>query len=300
MGKSISNGASKSHVAHAVHLKNLIHEKETRLFHIKNQDCVSYKNNIRTLLMLEPFWSKPNSWLTIADYNGLEANFLRNKSQKVMASDITDVFLKESKAEGLIDNFREINVEHIDFPDDSFDYISCREAFHHFPRAYLGLYEMIRVSKKASMIIEPIDVLAKMPLLLLVKNILDWFDPLLINKLWKNRFSFEKVGNYVFKISEREVEKIAMGIGLPLIAFKGINILLNIKDDVLEVPLNRKIWKKLQTRLFILDSLCRIKIIPYNTVCCVIFKEYPDEETLKKMKDQGFKLIPLPENPYLK
>jgi len=300
MEKKHPDGASKSHEAHELHLKNLIHEKEMRLFHIKNQDCVSYMINIRTLAMLEPFWSKPNNWLTIADYNGLEANFLRHKSQDVMASDISDAFLAEAKAEGLIEDYRKINVEKIDLPDNSYDYVSCREAFHHFPRPYLGLYEMLRVSKKATMLIEPIDVLTRMPLLLAVKNILDRFNPLLINKLWKNRFSFETVGNYVFKVSEREIEKIAMGIGLRLIAFKGINVLLHFKDEVLEVPHNRKVWRKLQSQLRIKDILCKLKIIPYNTVCSIIFKEYPDETTLRKMREQGFKIIPLPENPYLK
>jgi SAM-dependent methyltransferase len=295
----ISDGASKSHIAHKNHIDKLISEKENRLFPIKNQDCVSYKLNKRTLDILEPFWSNPGSWLTIADYNGLEANYLQDKSQNVLASDISDAFLKESKSERLIEDFRIINVERIDFDDNSFDYVSCRESFHHFPRAYLGLYEMIRVSKKASIIVEPIDVLTRMPLLLLVKNILDRFNPLLINKFWKNRFSFETVGNYVFKISEREVEKIAMGIGLRLIAFKGINILLSVKEDTLEIPLNQKLWTKLQGRLRIKDLFCRLKIVPYNNICCVIFKEYPDESVLQKMKAQGFKIIPLPENPYL-
>jgi SAM-dependent methyltransferase len=250
--------------------------------------------------MLEPFWIKPNSWLTIADYNGLEANFLANKSQKVLASDISDAFLAEAKSEGLIENYQKINVEHIDYSDNSFDYVSCREAFHHFPRAYLGLYEMIRVSKKAAIIIEPIDILTKMPLLLLVKNILDRINPLLINKLWKNRFSFEKVGNYVFKISEREIEKMAMGIGLRLIAFKGINILTNCKENSIVVPHDRELLREIQRKFRFQDFLCRMKIIPYNNICCVIFKEYPDPNTITKMRDLGYKIIDLPANPYLK
>jgi len=298
--KDLSNGASMSHEAHEKHLDNLISEKEQRLFHIKNKDCVSYKLNVRTLDMLSPFYEKSNTWLSIADYNGLEANYLLGKSQNVMASDISDAFLKAAKEEGLIPDFRKINVEKIDFPDDSFDYVSCREAFHHFPRAYLGLYEMIRVSKKAAIIVEPVDVLAKMPLLLLAKNILDWFNPLLINKLWKNRFSFEVVGNYVFKISEREIEKMAMGIGLRMIAFKGINILLDVKGNVLETPMNTQLWNKIQKRLNRKDIPCRLKLIPYNTLCCIVFKEVPEESILAKLKAEGFKIIPLPENPYLK
>jgi hypothetical protein len=44
-----------------------------------------------------------------------------------------------------------------------------------FPRTYIGTYEMIRVAGKAAIIIEPIDII----------------NPYLINKVWKNRFSFE-------------------------------------------------------------------------------------------------------------
>lgn len=293
-------GASRSYTAHSEHLRNLIHEREMRLSHIKNKDCVSYQINIRTLNILEPFWSKPNTWLTIADYNGLEANFLAGKGQQVMASDITHVFLKEAHSEGLIDEFMEINVEKIALPDQSYEYVSCREAFHHFPRPYIGLYEMLRVAKKACIIIEPVDVLIKMPLLLLIKNILDRMDPLLINKIWKNRFSWETVGNYVYKVSEREIEKVAMGVGLRMIAFKEINILTNIKDNVLETPLNKKVWTKLTRKLGLLNLLGRLRLIPYNNLCCILFNELPDEFTLGKMKEWGYKIIPLPENPYLK
>jgi SAM-dependent methyltransferase len=296
----MSSGAEKSYNAHTTHLKNLLNEKQTRLFHIKNKNCVNYQISIRTLDILEPFWSVPNSWLTIADYNGLEANYFAGKSQDVVASDISDVFLKEANSEGLIGQYREINVEKIDLPDNSFDYVSCRESYHHFPRPYMGLYEMIRVSKKACILIEPIDILVKMPMLVLVKNVFDRFNPLLINKIWKNRFSFETVGNYVYKISEREIEKVAMGIGLRMIAFKSINILTSIKENTLEVPLNKKLWNKLNRRISFLNFLCWLKIIPHNTLCCVVFKELPDEGTLQKMKSSGYKIIPLPKNPYLK
>lgn len=104
---------------------------------------------------------------------------------------------------------------------------------------------MLRVSQKAVILIEPIDILSKIPLLLSLKNFCDIFSPNLINYIWKNRYSWEIVGNYVFKISEREIEKIAMGIGLPCIAFKVIHVFLTIKQNTYEVPVNKKLLKYL-------------------------------------------------------
>lgn len=74
---------------------------------------------------------------------------------------------------------------------------------HHFPRPYAALYEMIRVAREAIVIIEPQDPISKMPLLLSLVNICGKINPNFINKIWKNRFSFEPVGNYVYKVSER-------------------------------------------------------------------------------------------------
>jgi ubiquinone/menaquinone biosynthesis C-methylase UbiE len=138
------------------------------------------------------------------------------------------------------------------------DYVFCRESFHHFPRAYLGVYEMIRVAKKGVILIEPIDILSKVPLVLLIKNLCDLVSPTIINKIWKNRFSWETVGNYVFKISEREIEKIAMGIGLPCIAFKEINK-IQVKEDTMVVPMKPCFNKKDKKEIKIFKSLLLVK-----------------------------------------
>ena len=34
---------------------------------------------------------------------------------------------------------------------------------------------------------------------------------------------YEEVGNFGYAISEREMEKVALGLGLPAVAFKGLN-----------------------------------------------------------------------------
>jgi len=289
--------------AHEVHIENMVKEKEQNLFHIRNQDCAAYKLTAEPLKNLEPFFDAKKTWLTVADYNGLEANYLVQQGQNVVASDISDALLKEVKAEGLIPEYSKQNVEKLTYGDDSFDYVMCKEAFHHFPRAYLGLYEMIRVSRMATILLtEPIDILSKMSLLVLIKNMCDRIHPLLINKLWKNRFSWETVGNYVFKISEIEIEKIAMGMGLPYIAFKRYEIFATHKniDGLSDVPLNQKVYRKIKMKLAMRSIISSVGIIPHSSLCCVVFKEQPSEEIVKKMKEKGFITIQLPSNPYLK
>jgi hypothetical protein len=162
---------------------------------------------------------------------------------------------------------------------------------------------MIRVSRIATILVtEPIDILSKMSLLVLIKNVCDRMHPLLINKLWKNRFSWETVGNYVFKISEREIEKIAMGMGLPYIAFKRFEIFASHKtiDGMSDVPINQKLYRKIKMKLAGRSFISSLGIVPHSSLCCVVFKEQPGEEIVKKMKDKGFITIQLPANPYLK
>jgi len=292
-----------SHSSHESHIKNLLAEKEELLFHIKNQDSVAHMLTVDPFRIIDVFFKTKNSWLTVGDYNGLEANYILTRGQeKVVASDISDAILKEAKEEHLIPEYSKENVEHISFKDNSFDYVLCKEAYHHFPRAYLGLYEMIRVSKKGTILLsEPIDILSKVPLLLLLKNIADAINPQLINKIWKNRFSFESVGNYVFKVSEREIEKLAMGIGLRCIAFKGHNIFkTHVKiEGMNDTPHNKKLYKKLTKKLHFRNFFSQIGLIPYDCLCSIIFKEMPEEKTLEELEKKGFKIVRLPKNPYL-
>ncbi len=90
-----------------------------------------------------------DSWLTVGDGIRTDANWLRGKGVDVMASDISIDLLAETKNKGHIDKFQQKNAEKLSFHDDSYDYILCKEAYHHFPRPYIAVYEMLRVSKRA-------------------------------------------------------------------------------------------------------------------------------------------------------
>jgi SAM-dependent methyltransferase len=54
-------------------------------------------------------------------------------------------------------SYREENCEALPFPSRSFDLVFCKEGLHHLPRPVLGLYEMLRVCRRAVVFVEPYD-----------------------------------------------------------------------------------------------------------------------------------------------
>ncbi|WP_028667417.1 class I SAM-dependent methyltransferase [Runella zeae] len=247
--------------------------------------------------LLEPH----KSWLTVGDGYGFDANFFYEKGLNVTATDISDTFLPLSKAHGIIENYSVENAEKLSFEDNSFDYVFCKEAYHHFPRPYLAVYEMIRVAREAVVIVEPHDPISKMPLLLALRNIFDRFDTTLLQRYWKNRYSFEEVGNYVFKLSEREMDKLANGIGLPGVAFKGINNNYFSPKTVAEPATDASVaFQKIKRKLAFHNFLSRLSLMPTHVLCAVIFKKLPSPATRQKMEEAGFQVHVFPPNPYLK
>ena len=77
--------------------------------------------------------------------------------KKVHCSDISDKLLRIGNNKGFINEFSAQNAESLKFLDNSFDYVLCKEAFHHFPRPFIALHEMFRVSQKGVVLIEPRD-----------------------------------------------------------------------------------------------------------------------------------------------
>ncbi len=291
--------------AHENNIKKLssdIQNKSDKFLYIKRSESAAYSILATSLKALAPLFVDKNSWLTIGDNDGFEAIFLGKNNQSAHASDISDTLLRETEKEGLISSYSKQNVEHIQFADSSFDYVLCKESVHHFPRPALGIYEMLRVCKKGIVLAaEPVDVLSKMPTVLFLKNVLDAIHPSLIDKVWKNHFSFETVGNYVYKISEREIEKLSMGIGLPCTAFRGMHIALDFWGirGILDIPLDTKAYRKAMRKSRILTLFSKVGIIPFTSLCCILFKELPEEGLITALKKSKFKVALLPRNPYL-
>ncbi len=296
MNKNFQN---KSYDSHAEWYNKLYPNNEAKLAHIKKRfksGTIDAWLHARKYDLLLPFLGSGN-FLTIGDGVGVDAGQLKNRGFEVEASDISSMFLPLTKEAGYIDKFSIQNAEHINLPDNSVDYILCKEAYHHFPRPAIALYEMIRVAKKAVILIEPADPVLKMPLLMAMNNRLS---PKKLKKIWNNKYSYETVGNFVYKISEREIEKHAAGISLPAVAFKGIHEdffkpgyeLLKANNSVPEFKaVNKKIKR--------LNFLSQLHLLPYGSMAAVIFKSPPEQQLINQLCNAGYKYHNIPKNPYI-
>lgn len=281
--------------------------EQSKVDYLKKNTDVLQKNNLSVWLQniffgcLDPLLKNINqTWLTIGDAYGFDAQYILGKNNNATASDLNIDFLNIAQKEGVIDSFSSQNAEQLSYNDDQFDYLLCKEAYHHFPRPYAALYEMIRVAKKGIVVIEPQDPVSKMAGLLFFLNILSAFKNNFANLLWKNRFSYEPVGNFVYKISEREMEKFAAGLNLPLLAFKKINPNFYFKGaDEIECTLRNPKFLKVYLKKKLLDVLVKIGLIPSQVLSAIVFKEVPDETLLMELKSSGYELVYIPKNPYL-
>jgi len=196
-------------------------EKDNVQMHVEHieklPDCICTNKSSILNQAINHLLETRNSWLTVGDMVGSEAYYLKSHNQHAIASDLSDRFLRDNKN---IDGYNVINAEDIKYPDNSFDYVLCKLALHHFGRPYRAIYEMMRVARKGIIMIEPVDPLSISPALLFLKIYFPW----LMRLLWKNRISHEPVGNYVFKISEREIEKICRAMFIESFSCKRIMI----------------------------------------------------------------------------
>lgn len=110
--------------------------------------------------LLDPFLEEFRGarWLAVGDGTyGTASMYVRKSGSDALPVDINVSLLQLSKEHGLINDYRRENAESLSFPDGAYDFCLCKESYHHFPRPIIALYEMIRVSRKAVVLIEPAD-----------------------------------------------------------------------------------------------------------------------------------------------
>ena len=238
-------------------------------------------------------------WLTVGDGRyGKDAKYIIEKGCDALATDISEHLLKEASDTGYIPGYKVENAESLSFPDSEFDYVLCKESYHHFPRPMLALYEMLRVASSGVLLVEPNDlyVVNRCPAILFrnVKNIVRLF---LGRETSKHRF--EETGNYVFSISRREVEKVALGLNYRTMAFKGINDVFFPGVECEKIADNGPLQKKTKRLINAANLLCKLGLMDYGNLAAVIFKKEPSGELLRQLVGTGFEIVRLPDNPHI-
>lgn len=244
------------------------------------------------------------SWVTVGDGRyGSDAHYLSTKGATALATDISDALLKEGAEIGYIQAFKKENAENLSFEDGSFDFVLCKESYHHFPRPMKALYEMLRVAKKGIILLEPVDpyvyqnvVQAMFRGLIAGLNRLGIFKLLLGRDI--KRATYEEVGNYVYKVSKREMEKIALGLNYPVVAFRGINIYHLQGSEKVDAARFSKGTLIVSLMTGILNLLSWLRIAEPQLLAVVLFKEMPNATCLEQLKKDGYQVVVLPRNPY--
>lgn len=234
----------------------------------------SQPDTARHFAMLEtalPLVMGAQSVLTIGDHRGRDAAFFKQKINcRVVASDLNATTLPKVKEEGWVDDVAAIDVESIQFPDESFDYVVVKEGFHHFPRPMLGLYEMLRVAKYGVIFIEPNDSSSSHSRSYVKDG--DYHD------------SYEEVGNYVYRISLRECLKAAWSLFLPCVIAIGFN-------DPYQPEQSFEDWKAKKDEL---DKMIAGDVRPPNLITIGIYKKL-DAGLLNQIPDD-YQVYPRPKN----
>ena len=255
-------------------------------------DSIDNWRHTRMLDLTAPLWkaAPASRWMTVGDGRyGSDAAYLHARGVQVTATSLTVERLRHAHEQGFIGEFRAENAERISLAENAVDFVLCKEAYHHFPRPPVALYEMLRVARQAVVLIEPLD------------------NPRILNGLKSlakrllrgtGDIDFEPSGNYLYRLNLRELAKLLSAINMEAIAYKGINDFFHERFS--QADANAISSASLVTRLGIRvqDALARARLLGFGLACVVVFKGNPDPASLRRLEDAGFHIVRLPRNPY--
>lgn len=232
------------------------------------------------------------TWMTLGDGNyASDAHFLRTKGARVLATSLTTASLEIAKQKGYINEYRAENAERLSMEDGAVDFVLCKAAYHHFPRPPVAFYEMVRVARIGVVLIEPQEAGWRV-----LNQVKEWLKRALRHQVTT---LFELSGNYVFRVSAREIVKMMTALNGGGVAVKRFN-------DLYHPRWSRGRWGGLSsgallTRLGLAaqDLMCALGLLDYGLATVVVFKTPPSETLRTLMKRRGFRWLPVPVNPYL-
>jgi ubiquinone/menaquinone biosynthesis C-methylase UbiE len=224
-------------------------------------------------------------WLTIGDGAGMDAwRLIEAGFTNTVASDLTDAVLKETHQRGYIKDFQAINAEQINLPNDSFDFVLCKETLHHMSSPYRAIQECLRIAKFAVVVIEPQDPMIDSPV-----------------DVNNDKPGYEEVGNYVYTFSRREFEKFCYGLNLLGVATKGqtdayipgCEFAYCVPDDL--------IWNQTQQIIQTHENYIAQGLSKASYIQSIIFKKTIGEDIFNTLKNvfPSWKFLRTDTNPYL-
>jgi SAM-dependent methyltransferase len=242
---------------------------------------------------VDPLLAEDAEWFTVGDGRfGKDARYVASHGRHVVATDISDTLLREAKARGFIAEYQQENAERLSFADGSFDYCLCKESYHHFPRPMVALYEMLRVVRRGVVLIEPNDAFVG-------GGLKSWVRAIATRALGKAKHDYEESGNYVFRISRRELEKVALGMNWKAVAFRGINDAFLPGVELEQMSQNGPMQRRIRMLVALKNLACRLGLADYQLLTAVVFKQRLAPELVRSLERAGFEVREYADNPYL-
>ena len=238
---------------------------------VANKELIELESFVHTLA--------GESAVTICDGRAVEASYLKSNGLVVTATDLYPDYLRKAFEKGDIDNFSEENAENLSYKTEEFDWGVVKAGLHHLPRPVIGIYELLRVSKKGALILEGHD---------------GYFLRVLRKYLFRHR-DWEPSGNYVYRFRRRELEKLCLALDIPAYAVKTSFLPWSRKHE--DIKKNELGYS---ARILFYRFINCIFSSQGNNFTAVIFKIVPTKNQIKSLKKNGFHYVKLPRNPYLK
>jgi ubiquinone/menaquinone biosynthesis C-methylase UbiE len=240
------------------------------------EDTVDFWRHDRMYEMLRPVaeYYPKSKWLSVGDGRfGLDSIRLRKKfGINAFPTDISEAMLQHSKDKGLIEDFSVQNAEALDFEDQSYDFVFCKECLHHCPRPMVAISEMIRVANSGIILIEPQDCKSTVEV----------------------EANFESAGNYVYALSNREINKLVHSMNLSTMAYLEFNDAYLPGVEFEKANSESKIFHEIKQMIKQRDEQ-----INFSYTCTIIFKNQLDQNLKKSLLEHGFKIPIRHKNPYL-
>ena len=235
------------------------------------------------------------SWLTIGD-NGADAHYIRaNGKGRIIASSISRVPLDLAVEAGFLKGVEveAINAETIDLPAGHIDYVYCKEAYHHFARPPIGLYEFMRVARKAVILCEPSDQHPPR----LFDRVRSWVKFVLRGERLE-QVEFEEAGNFIFRVSTSELRKMAIALGCSRVYWHYFNDFF-IKKLARQPQSNSFAGFALKLGIFLQDISCKMRLMNWGKCTVIIWMREPDQQIDSALRKSGFARFDVPVNPYV-
>lgn len=233
-----------------------------------------------------------SEWLTVGDGNyGSDAAYLTSLGVRAVATSLVGDSLRVAAERGYIREYRQENAEHLSLDDGSVDFVLCKEAYHHFPRPPIALYEMLRVARVGVLLIEPI----------VGKRALDGLKTLVKRVVRGDAETlFEPAGNFIYRLNIQEMANLMTAAGELCIAYRRFNdfYMPGLGAERAEG------WTRgnLVTRMGVAvqDGLAHMGLMAWGLASVVVFKGMPAPELRAELKRADFTVQMLPVNPYAK